>query len=181
MIITISGFHGTGKSTIGKLLAERLNFEYYSTGFAFRDLAEDMKMSLEEFTLYAEKNPEIDQKLDERVVNIGKTQDNIVIESLLSSYFLKDIANFKILLIASLETRIHRMINRDNSDYEQKRKETIMRENSEIERFKLLYNIDIEDEKLKKKIYDMIIDTDHQNIEDILNKIINRLQKSKLI
>ncbi|MBY9006263.1 MAG: cytidylate kinase family protein [Candidatus Lokiarchaeota archaeon] len=181
MIITISGFHGTGKSTIGKLLAKKLNLDYYSTGYAFRDLAEEINMTLEEFTIYAEKHPEIDEKLDEKVIKIGQTQDNIVIESLLSSYFLKDIAHFKILLRASLETRIRRMSLRDDSIYNEKIKETEMRERSEIERFKELYNIDIDNEEQKKEIYDMIIDTDNQTIEDVLNNILNTLQKRKLI
>ena len=181
MIITISGFHGTGKSTIGKLLAKKLNLDYYSTGYAFRDLAEEINMTLEEFTIYAEKHPEIDEKLDEKVIKIGQTQDNIVIESLLSSYFLKDIAHFKILLRASLETRIRRMSLRDDSIYKEKIKETEMRERSEIERFKELYNIDIDNEEQKKEIYDMIINTDNQTIEDVLNNILNTLQKRKLI
>ena len=41
MIITISGLHGTGKSTIGKKLAENLGIRYYSTGQAFRELANE--------------------------------------------------------------------------------------------------------------------------------------------
>ena len=49
MIITISGFHGTGKSTIAQLLANNLNLKFYSTGYAFRDLAKQMNMKLEEF------------------------------------------------------------------------------------------------------------------------------------
>jgi len=33
MIITISGLHGTGKSTAGKLVAKALGLDYYSTGW----------------------------------------------------------------------------------------------------------------------------------------------------
>ena len=65
MILTISGLHGTGKSTIGKLIAEDLGIQYYSTGQAFRDLANEMNMSLKEFSKFVEKTPKIDKKLDE--------------------------------------------------------------------------------------------------------------------
>ncbi|MBY8982689.1 MAG: AAA family ATPase [Candidatus Lokiarchaeota archaeon] len=177
MIITISGFHGTGKSTIGKLLAKKLNLNYYSTGYAFRDLAEEMNMTLEEFTIYTEKHPEIDEKLDEKVIKIGKTQDNIVIESLLSSYFLKDSADYKILLKASLETRIKRMIIRDNSDYQKKLKETEIREKSEIDRFRELYDIDINNKQLKKEIFDLIVETDDLTIKQVLDIILHKIKK----
>ena len=177
MIITISGFHGTGKSTIGKLLAKKLNLNYYSTGYAFRDLAEEMNMTLEEFTIYTEKHPEIDEKLDEKVIKIGKMQDNIVIESLLSSYFLKDSADYKILLKASLETRIKRMIIRDNSDYQKKLKETEIREKSEIDRFRELYDIDINNKQLKKEIFDLIVETDDLTIKQVLDIILHKIKK----
>ena len=177
MIITISGFHGTGKSTIGKLLAKKLNLNYYSTGYAFRDLAEEMNMTLEDFTRYTEEHPEIDEKLDEKVIKIGETQDNIVIESLLSSYFLKDSADYKILLKASLETRIKRMIIRDNSDYQKKLKETEIREKSEIDRFRELYDIDINNKQLKKEIFDLIVETDDLTIKQVLDIILHKIKK----
>ena len=58
MILTISGKHGSGKSVIGKKIALALDIKYYSTGQAFRDLAKEMNMSLEEFTKYVENHPE---------------------------------------------------------------------------------------------------------------------------
>ena len=57
MIITISGLHGTGKTTAGKLVAKALGLNYYSTGQAFRDLAKEMEMNLQEFSRYVEKHP----------------------------------------------------------------------------------------------------------------------------
>ncbi|MGV9204963.1 MAG: AAA family ATPase, partial [Promethearchaeia archaeon] len=80
MIITLSGLHGTGKSSVGKKIADNLNYDYYSTGQAFRDLAEEKGFSLEEFSEYVEKNPEIDKQLDQRVKNLAK-KGNIVIDS----------------------------------------------------------------------------------------------------
>lgn len=37
--ITIDGFNGTGKTTLAKALAKRLNFTYMSTGIIFRSLS----------------------------------------------------------------------------------------------------------------------------------------------
>ena len=176
MIITISGLHGTGKSTIGKIIAEKLDLQYYSTGQAFRDLAKEMNMTLEEFTKYVERNPEIDKKLDDKINQIAQ-QGNIIIDSQLSGYILQSSADFKILLTCSLETRVKRMAERDNINYEQKLKETKLRENSELERFKMLYDSDLGDKEDLNKIYDLIINTETLTIEEIVRKILANLKE----
>ncbi|MFX0002875.1 MAG: (d)CMP kinase [Candidatus Hodarchaeota archaeon] len=176
MIITISGLHGTGKSTIAKLIAEKLKIQHYSTGQAFRDLAQEMGMSLEEFTIYAEKNPDIDEKLDNKIIRIAH-EGNIIIDSQLSGYILKNIADFKILLTCSLKTRIKRMTERDRSTYEDKLKETTLREKSELERFKRLYDIDLNNQNELSQIYDLVIDTENLKIEEIVEIILSNLEK----
>jgi len=176
MIITISGLHGTGKSTIAKLIAEKLKIHYYSTGQAFRDLAQEMKMTLEEFTEYVEKNPEIDKKLDEKIIEIAR-KGNVIIDSQLSGHILKSIADFKILLSCPLEIRVKRMAERDDTNYEKKLKETKMREESEFERFKRLYDIDLNDREEIKRLYDLIINTENLTVKEILDKILLTLEK----
>lgn len=176
MIIAISGLHGTGKSTIAKLLADKLGILYYSTGQAFRDLAEENNMSLEEYTRFVEKHPDIDKRLDNKVIDIAK-KDDVIIDSQLSVHILKSIANFKIQLNCPLEVRVKRMANRDQTSYKEKLKETTIREKSELERFKRLYNIDLSDRKSQKKFFDLIIDTEHLTLEEIVDKILTELNK----
>ncbi len=175
MILTISGKHGSGKSVIGKKIALALDIKYYSTGQAFRDLAKEMNMSLEEFTQYVENHPEIDQELDKKIVEIAKKRD-IIIDSQLSGHILQNIADFKILLKCPLETRVKRMADRDQTSYDEKLKETKVREKSEQERFKILYDIDLED----NKTYDLIIETENLSIEEVLNKILSVISSIKL-
>jgi len=175
MILTISGLHGTGKSTIAKLITEKLGLQYYSAGQAFRDLAQEMNMTLEKFSEYAEKNPEIDKELDSKIIGIAR-KGNIIIDSQLSGYILKSIADFKILLICPLEIRIKRMAERDNVNYKLKLRETEIREKSELERFKHLYNIDLSDQEEIQDLYDLIIDTENLTIEDVLEKILLTLE-----
>lgn len=181
MIITISGFHGTGKTTIARELAETLNMDYYSTGQAFRDLAKDFDMNLEEFSKYVEEHPEIDQKLDQKIIDIAQAKDDIIIESLLSGFLLRDKADYKILLTAPLNVRVKRMVDRDNSNFEEKLKETKIRETSEIQRFSDLYEIDLTDQTLRNRIFDLIINTANLNIEEVLEKIINNLKNENII
>ena len=175
MIITISGLHGTGKSTIGRLLAEQLGLEYYSTGQAFRDLAEEKNMSIEDFTVYIENHPEIDNELDDKVLEMAK-KGNIIVDSQLSGHLLKFIADFKIILVCPLKIRVKRMAERDLSTFEDKLKETILREKSELERFRELYDIDLSDEDALKEIYDLVINTQNLTIQDVLNTILLHLE-----
>ncbi|TXT64948.1 MAG: Cytidylate kinase [Promethearchaeota archaeon] len=180
MILAIGGFHGTGKSTVAKKLAEKLNLKYYSTGEAFRDLAEEFGMNLEEFSKYAEAHPEIDKNLDEKVIQVAKNTDKIIIESLLSAYLLKDQADCKILLKAPLKTRVKRMVERDNSDFEEKLKETKSREKSEIQRFIELYDIDLMNTQDRDEVFDLIIDTGTHSVEAVVEKIIEYLENNNI-
>jgi cytidylate kinase len=179
MILTISGLHGTGKSTIGKLISQKLGLKYYSTGQAFRDMAKDMNFTLEEFTDFVEKNPEIDKKLDDKIIEIA-LKGNVIIDSQLSAYILESIADFKILLTCPLEIRVNRMTKRDASVYNDKLKETTLREKSELARFNKLYDIDLNNQLNMEKIHDLIIDTAELTIEEILELIISTLKKNKI-
>ncbi len=180
MILTISGLHGTGKSTIGKIISQKLGIKYYSTGQAFRELAKEMKFSLEEFTDYVEKNPHIDKKLDKKIIEIA-SRDNILIDSQLSAYILDSIADFKILLTCPLETRVNRMTERDNSNYEEKLKETLIREKSELARFNKLYELDLNNQSIIENLYNLIIDTTELTIEEVVEIIFAALKKQELI
>ncbi|MFX1256622.1 MAG: (d)CMP kinase [Promethearchaeota archaeon] len=179
MIITISGLHGTGKTVVGKKIAETLGIRYYSTGEAFRALAKDRNLSLEEFTKYVEKNPEIDQQLDNKILEIARN-GNIIVDSQLSGYLLESIADLKILLTCPLEIRVKRMAKRDKISYEKKMKETILRERSEQKRFKILYNIDLTNIEKAKEIYDLIIATEALSIKEVLKNILDLIKNRKL-
>ena len=50
MIIAISGLHETGKSVVGKAIAERFGLTYFSTGVLFRTIAKEKGLSLEQLS-----------------------------------------------------------------------------------------------------------------------------------
>ncbi len=154
LVIAVSGFHGTGKSTIAKLLAERYGLRYVSSGMIFRNIAKDMGLSLEELSRLAESKPDIDYAIDDRLKNIAR-QGGVVADALLSGWMLKDIADIKIWFHAPLDVRIRRIAARENRGFDEVYKETLTREESEIRRFKKYYDIDLND----LSIYDFVIST----------------------
>jgi predicted cytidylate kinase len=172
-VITLSGVPGSGTTTIGQMLSKELNLKMVYIGEIFRDLAKEYDMSLDEFGKFADNNPEIDRRLDEKQLEYGR-MGNIILEGRLSGCIMKinNIDSFKILLIADLDTRVKRIMNRENKSYEQVRTEIETRESGEVERYKKLYNLDYKDHSH----YDVIIDTTNLTPEQIVIKIIENLK-----
>ncbi|MBS7382629.1 MAG: AAA family ATPase, partial [Candidatus Methanomethylophilaceae archaeon] len=102
MRITISGPPGSGKTTACNNLSEALGLKAVVFGKIFREIAAEKNISLIELGAMAEKDPTIDKGIDERIVEIARENEDIILESRLSAYMLKrnDIPAFKIYLYA---------------------------------------------------------------------------------
>ena len=170
MIITISGKAGSGKSTIARGLAKKLELKHYSIGDLMRQLAKEKKMSLNELGNLAEKNKSIDLELDKKQIEL-RNQDNFVIDGRLTAHFLP-YADLKVFLDCDDNVRAERILKDNRSDEKSKDimgliKKIRQREQSERKRYKKLYNIDYHD----KKLYDLIIDTTKLSIMEVVEKI----------
>jgi len=172
--ITISGTPGSGKSTVAKILKEKLNLNYVYSGEFFRKEAEKNNMTLEEFGKYCEENSKIDKELDKKQIEILK-KDNILLEGRLAGWlaYKNDISALKVFLDADINIRTKRIIKREDGDFEKRKKEIIKREKSEKKRYKKYYDIDLDD----KSIYDIVIDTGDKKPEEIVEKIILKISK----
>lgn len=164
IVIALSGFHGTGKSTVAKKIANMYGLKYVSSGMIFRNLAKVMGMSLEELSKLAETKPDIDYAIDDRLKKIAR-KGGIIADALLSGWMLKDIAHIKIWFHAPLEVRIKRIADRENRDYKEVYKETLAREQSEINRFKRYYNIDLNN----LSVYDFVISTYPYSVDAVVS------------
>lgn len=165
MNISFAGLHGTGKSTIAKRVAEQLGYTFYSTGMAFRELAKEKGMTLEEFSKYAENHYEIDRELDEKIIKLAETGQNYIYEGQLPTYMLGDRKDFAVLFKCDDKTRIQRMMLRDGRTYELQLQETRIREESERQRFIQIYGIDVLDPKTQLNTFNLIVDTTSLSIE----------------
>lgn len=89
MIITISGKPGSGKSTIAKILAKNHNLKHYSTGDFFRERANKLGLNLEQYSKLAEQSRDIDNETDDWQTQLGKNQDDFIIDGRLSHKFIE--------------------------------------------------------------------------------------------
>jgi len=154
LVITVSGFHGSGRSTHAKKLAEAFGLRYVSSGTIFRQMADERGIDLEEMSKLTEEDSELDRLIDERAKEESK-KGGVVIDATLSGW-MADGPDIRIFLMTPLEARIRRIAEREGIAYEEAEKETIVREESERERFLGYYNIDITD----LSIYDVILNTE---------------------
>lgn len=156
MIITISGAPGTGTSTLARSLAAELGLRWINSGDLFRKIASEKNISVKDMNRLAEKGPEIDYLIDDAQKTLAKDGSGIF-EGRLSGHLLS--ADLKVLLKTDLRTRAERISKRESKLLEDAMQETRIREESEARRYKMYYNIDIND----FSDYDLVVDTGRFN------------------
>jgi CMP/dCMP kinase len=152
MIIAISGAPGTGTTTLARELAADLGLKWINSGELFRRIASEKNVSVKELNRLAEKGPEIDYLIDDAQKALAK-EGSGVFEGRLSGHLLP--ADLKVLLKTDLKARAERIAKRESKLLEDAIQETRVREESEARRYKMYYNIDIND----FGVYDLVVDT----------------------
>lgn len=107
MIVTISGTPGSGKSTVGKLLAKKLRYKFYSIGGMRRAMAKERGLTLQEFNVLGEKHAFTDIEIDHWQAKLGRTHDNFVVEGRTSFHFIPH--SVKVFLSVSLKEAARRI------------------------------------------------------------------------
>ena len=176
MIITISGIAGSGKSTVAKLLAKKLSYKHYSIGDFMRQIAKERSLTLLELSKEAEKDQSIDRELDKKQIELGKKEDNFVIDSRLGFHFIPK--SKKIFLEVDINEAANRILKekREHEQYKdiQESLEKIKtRINCEDKRYKSYYNMDYHD----KKHYDVIIDTTNIRPEEVVKRALEGINR----
>ncbi len=179
MRITISGKAGAGKSTVARLLSEKLNLRHYSIGDLMRAMAREKGISLLELNKQAEKDKSIDFELDEKLRELGKEKDDFVVDGRLTAFFIPH-ADVRVFLETDDKVRAGRIM-KDKREHENSKDinemiETIRkREESEKKRYKKYYDVDYTD----KKLYNFVIDTTNLMPNEVVDKIIEFVKKEK--
>ena len=173
MRITISGPPGSGKTTACSTLSEALGMEAVVFGKIFRQLAAEKNLTLGELGELAEKDPSIDEMIDGRILEIARSNEDIILESRLSAYMLtrNGIPAFRIYLDASPDVRMARVGLREGETFEEAHAKTVERQRSEAKRYMMYYGIDIED----RSVYDLVVLTDDLTPDEVLETILGAI------
>ena len=180
MLITIWWKAWSGKWTVSKLLAEKLNYEIVSIWDMKRKLAAEMWINIIEFNKMwddPEKSAEFDLKYEEYQQNL-KLSDNIILDSRLGFYAQPHA--FKILLDVDEEVAWERIFKAErDTDKHASKKHAIAqvkeRNSSDEERYKKLYDVDL----WNPNNYNLVIDTSDRTPEEVLQIILDEFKAYK--
>jgi CMP/dCMP kinase len=169
LLITISGLPGAGTSTVARLVADALGLERVDGGTVFRAMAAERQLDVNQFSLVAEDDPEIDLELDQRLANRAREGD-VVLESRLAAWIAANegMTATRIWVDAEERERARRVAAREGGDPESALDANRAREASERRRYRTYYGIDLDD----RSVYDLVIDSTGQPPEAVAESIV---------
>lgn len=166
--IAISGDIGTGKSTLAKNLANKLGWEYLSTGEFFRKWHEEHGIPLEKTDKVP---PEVDREIDFGYQAKMQSDEHIIFESRLAGWLAKDIPGvFRILCICDFDVAMERVAKRDGAEVEFAREKSIQRSKALEDKFENLYGTR---DFLDPKYFNLVLDTTSMNSDEALQYVLN--------
>ena len=174
--ISLAGDLGSGKSTVSKILIDRLGAEYYHTGAIVREVAERHGMSVVELNHYMETHPEIDREIDDGLIALSDVDKLLVIDSRMAWHFTE--GTFKIYLSTDIETSAVRIMHANRKGehamtLEETVNDTRARRISEQKRYFDFYGVDIKD----LTNYDLIVDTTYATPDEIAEIIMSGFEE----
>ncbi len=176
MIITISGLPGSGKSTIAKELAARLNYKHLSGGDMQRQLAQKRGLSIHEYDKSLASRPEVDKNVEKLLKQKAQEAGNAVMDWRMGFHFEPE--SLKVFLYIKPDIGAQRIFKdqrkneKENVTLEETRKMMQKRHTELIVRLKKVYGVDFSD----KSNFDLVIDTSELGVEEIINKILKFLK-----
>lgn len=172
MHLTLTGDLGSGKSTVAKILLNRLGLTYYSTGSILRKMAEENDISILEMNERAAHDKTIDKKIDDATAALADSPIEYLVDSRLAWHFLP--ISFKVKLKVDAKEAAKRVLgDKTRSSAEKYTSEEdafthlMARRKEEVRRFKEIYHVDIEDDAQ----FDLVIDTTNKSPEEVASLI----------
>lgn len=200
MILTISGTPGSGKSTIAKIMIEKLQakkmlVERIYVGGIRRELAKKKGMTLEQLNEYAKTHPEMDVDVDlaaaaearekaqggpegsnKIVIVEGRTQYHFLPESI-KIYVKCDFEEGAKRIWKDMQNALTRAERNegDINSLEEAKRDLVQRQNNDAERYQKYYGVNPYDETQ----YDLVVDTTRITAGEATERILDYLKSRK--
>lgn len=193
--ITISGLPGAGSSTLAKLTADKLGWEYYGGGDFMRAYAIKIGVFDEKTGFHHDAtvyDDEFDRQVDYGVRQKVEEAQGNVLDAWLSGFMtLGKPKVLKVLVYCSDDAvRIDRIVNRDKVNVEQAKKHVFEREQKNLTKWQRMYAKEWQEwvvdsgvlppeaeiDFWNQKLYDVAIDTFRYSKEETLDKVMEALE-----
>jgi len=173
MIVVIGGPPGSGKTTAAELYGRTRGAVLISGGKLFREMAAEHGMDVVAFSAHAEKHHEVDRQLDEIVLAAVRRAAlggrDAVVDGRIQAHLLAraNVRAFSVLVSAPLDVRAKRIAEREGKSEKAALGEILRRERSERERYRAIYDIDLED----VSVYHLELDSTELSPASIVKRI----------
>ncbi len=174
--IAISGDPGSGKSTVGRILAETLGLRFVSAGDLHREMARQSNLTTLQLNQAAETDRRIDDDVDQTLKDLADTDERVVVDSRMAWWFVpRAVALHLTVDPRKGAARAHSRIGQAAERYEtldQARRQTRARADSERLRFKNLYDVDTS----RLSNYDFVLDTSVASPQQVAERVLGRIE-----
>ncbi len=184
-IITICGGLGSGKSSTAKKVAGVLGYQHFSSGDFFRQVGLELGLTVNELNKRAETDTSIDEMTDKKLQEM-RDKERLVIDSRTAYHWIPE--SFKVYLdlppeiaqnriVQDLKENPLRMQSQKASTPEDVFQEMKERFESEQKRYFNLYKID----NTKRDQFDLVVDTNKNNLDAVVQIILESYKKWRAI
>ncbi len=166
--IVICGDVGTGTTTLAKSLAEKLGWQYLSTGVFFREYHREHSIPLWDKMSIPE---EVERKIDSQIRGKLAKESSLVVEGHYIGWFTRDMTDIlRILLVCDKDTTTQRVLSRKNPE-DGNAEEIEKRRQSLREKFRKLYS---KDDYEDPNFFHLVIDTSKNNTKETAGLAYNK-------
>ncbi|MBU3662233.1 MAG: hypothetical protein FGM41_03425 [Bacteroidetes bacterium] len=170
--IVLGGPAGSGKTSVGKLLAKKLGTEFYSMGNISREKAKILGMTLSEYQTFMDSNPAIERQDDNDFCKEIQNRDSFVLDYRMGFHFLEQTKCIYLDIDSNIAASRVKDRAGNGEHFRDKpiseiANDLIKRNNILKERYLKLYGADCN----KPSNYDIYIITDNLSIEQVVGKI----------
>ncbi|MFH1649507.1 MAG: cytidylate kinase family protein [Candidatus Woesearchaeota archaeon] len=177
MLITITGTPGSGKSTLGRILAQKLGYPFVSGGEMRGALAAKMRIDINELNRLGETG-DTDTQVDNELIALCKDKD-YVMDSYTAAHLFPQA--FNVFVDANLDERARRKLKTKYKDesydtLKHAKKAISERVASDLLRYKKHYNFN----PYNHEHYDLILDSTKTSPEELVEQILKAVKKRNL-
>jgi CMP/dCMP kinase len=176
-VIRVSGYHGSGKTTLCLRLAKVLGYSYFYTGSVFREMAAKRGLSIEAYYKEIAGQPELEKEIDGRGAQLMAANDNLIVEGRMAPFQPTPFKAINILLTVSEEAGARRQRGRtENAHLPQAEMLALSRERLREEQahYQKLYAIE---NHFDPKYFDIVLDTTTLSNEEAFDEALGKIQQ----